>query len=127
EQKARAELLLHKFEYYEASALSYPKPVSTPTDEASALALLDQSINYQMRTDYAQKRLDLMDEYAGDPVLEHPKGINGEIWSGMNPSAFCALTEYIIKNEAAGGSVREQVEEYGGSEKSAEATYAQLL
>src|SRR5690606_29570476 len=67
-EQTRAELLLRSFEFYEASALSYPQSdsIEVPADEQAALELL-QDIKTSL--DMADKRVALMVEFEGHPVL----------------------------------------------------------
>ena len=62
-QKARAEMLLKAFEYYEASTISYLGLVRN---------LLQPDKDKEYYEDMSQKRLKLVDEFEGDPVLVHP-------------------------------------------------------
>ncbi|NLB42680.1 MAG: hypothetical protein GX815_10585, partial [Clostridiales bacterium] len=89
-QKARAELILKQFEYYEASALSYPKKVDAPTNAEDALLLLEESVNYQSKLDYAKKRFEILDSFEDDPILRHGSKLSTS-WSGLNPDAFGRL------------------------------------
>ncbi|RAV21869.1 DUF4838 domain-containing protein [Paenibacillus contaminans] len=127
-QKKRAELLLRAFEYYEASALSYPRAVPPLADEASALELLAQSADYETSMQYAQKRLTLLDEFRSDPLLVHPWDARTEkmVWSGLNANAFWRLVDYMKANEAAGGAVKQQAAILAGS-GGPEAAFANLL
>ncbi|MGD9496938.1 MAG: DUF4838 domain-containing protein [Armatimonadota bacterium] len=71
-QRARGELLLRAFEYYEASALAFPRAdesAAAPTTEAEALARLDTEFEPVVM---AQKRLRLALEFEDDPVLVMP-------------------------------------------------------
>ncbi len=56
EQRARAELLLRAFEYYEASAVSY-------------LGLVKNKEYYENMN---KKRYEMVNEFQKDPVLVHP-------------------------------------------------------
>ncbi|MCP4642335.1 MAG: DUF4838 domain-containing protein [bacterium] len=89
-QKARAELILRAFEYYEATAYAYlgdPDAGELAAEsEKQALALLDRAQGAQ---DYAQKRRELaLDVFPNDPVLIHPltitqySGLDGAAWGG---------------------------------------------
>jgi hypothetical protein len=63
-QQVRAKLILKAFEYYEASALSY-------------LGLIEKKYQHGKNRKYYQemnrKRLELINEFADDPVLVHPR------------------------------------------------------
>ena len=108
-QQARAQALEKAFEYYEASALSYPRPAAPPADEASATAMLQDAVdNVQSQIAYAQKRLSLVTEFASDPLLVQQRSPNlypGLLWSGWNASVFWTLVEYVKVNEPTGGPV----------------------
>ena len=77
-QKARAELLLKAFEYYEASALAYPRgeeaAPSEITNEAGALRRIE---TVAKKAGMAEKRRRLVEEvFAGHPVLKHPLALD---------------------------------------------------
>jgi hypothetical protein len=75
-QKARAELLLRAFEYYEASALSYPRDEVVPelATEAQAVAWMR---SVAQRSAMVQKRRDLAtEEFEGHPMLHHCMSID---------------------------------------------------
>jgi|LSQX01.3.fsa_nt_gb hypothetical protein len=88
-QKARARLLLQAFEYYEASALAYPKveagDAKPPASEAEALAMIAEG---ERQTKMAEKRIRLAEEWEKDPVLAHPLSparfplLSGRDWGG---------------------------------------------
>ncbi|UCH35748.1 MAG: DUF4838 domain-containing protein [Armatimonadota bacterium] len=72
-QRARAELLLQAFEYYEASALAYPRrePLSDPVaSERAALAVVDDAAG-RIAMDEKRRRLSL-EQFPDDPVLVQP-------------------------------------------------------
>ncbi|MFO8082182.1 MAG: DUF4838 domain-containing protein [Armatimonadota bacterium] len=76
DQHARAELLLRAFEYYEASAIAYPRSEPTPelATEHDALGFLR---GVQMRSEMAQKRRALSKEtFSGHPFLHHGTDID---------------------------------------------------
>lgn len=71
DQQARARLLLRAFEYYEASAIAYPRDEAPPqlATEADALAHLT---NVARRAEMAQKRRTLStQDFHSDPFLHH--------------------------------------------------------
>lgn len=111
-QKARAQKLLQAFEYYEASVLSYSRQVAVPENVNQALDLLDETImNLQAKLDLAKKRMTLIAQFAGNPVLQHPIGPQnyGDLkWTGWDPHTFWRLADYI-RQEQKDGPVREQV------------------
>ncbi|TMV45776.1 DUF4838 domain-containing protein [Paenibacillus mesophilus] len=111
-QKARANLLLRAFEYYEASALSYPKDTAAPADSASALAMLDE-MDRTLGTKQLmlQKRLDLVDAFKNDPVLVHyldPRTYS-LTWPLWNAKTYWDMAGYLERNEPNGGPVTDQV------------------
>ena len=88
-QKARARLLLQAFEYYEASALAYPKAEAgsarPPASEAEALAAIGEG---ERQARMAEQRLQLAKEWEKDLVLAHPLSptrfplLSGRDWGG---------------------------------------------
>lgn len=110
QQQARANLLLQAFEYYEASALSYPKdePVAVPANETEALDLFDDAM---VQVQMGEKRLQLAQQFSTDPVLQLPNNppltTNYESWSGMDGDKLSALVAWL-KQEPANGAVRQQ-------------------
>jgi len=112
QQTKRAELLLRSFEFYEASALSYPRsgPVDTPVSEQEAAAMLN---DIKQSFDMAKKRAELIVEFKGDPILEvplYPPGMGGN-WDGVQRSMISALKEYV-KTEPANGTIGQQLSEF---------------
>ncbi|MBP1990139.1 DUF4838 domain-containing protein [Paenibacillus eucommiae] len=110
-QKTRAQKLLQAFEFYEASALSYPQsgPIATPVNEQEALELLsDIQISLQM----AKKRTNLVKQYKGDPILELPgyPSIMGN-WDGVQNELMSALKSYVA-TEGENGVVRAQLNQF---------------
>jgi hypothetical protein len=112
QQKKRAELLLRSFEFYEASALSYPRngPVDIPANEQQAAAMLnDIKQSFAM----AKKRTELVTQFKGDPILEfpvYPPSMGGN-WDGVQRSLISALKEYV-KTEPANGTIGQQLTEF---------------
>ncbi|RAV17794.1 hypothetical protein DQG23_25620 [Paenibacillus contaminans] len=107
-QKARAEILMHAFEYYEASALSFPREegVTALQNSEQALALLADSVTSM---EMAQRRIELFEAFKTDPVLMPPPvGYKGADWSGLSNSVLTALLDWVV-NEPEGGAVREQL------------------
>ncbi|WP_158606427.1 DUF4838 domain-containing protein [Paenibacillus ginsengarvi] len=131
-QKARANLLLRAFEYYEASALSYPRIEGRPADTASALALLEHSVDlFGQRIELAGKRFTLLDDYKSNPALLQlmdARRFNQLVWSGWNAPEFWALVDYMRDREAAGGPVRLRAAELASTHPSPEGRqYASLM
>lgn len=112
QQKARANILLREFEYYEASALSYPKKYGTINDAETALSLLEDGA-MDTQINMAAKREQLIEEFKTDPVLMFavdPRNY-GLRWNGFNPDMFWALVDYLRANEPDGGVVTDRVYE----------------
>lgn len=108
-QRRRASNLLRAFEYYEASALSYPKPSSVPTNRNAAGTLLRESTDAaERRLRAAARRHELVAEFATDPVLVHPLPpqrwalLN---WSGWSVAEFWSMVRYLKDKEPRGGPV----------------------
>ncbi|WP_158560447.1 DUF4838 domain-containing protein [Paenibacillus contaminans] len=108
-QKARANLLLQAFEYYEASALSYARENTKPSNVSEAIALLDHVGNtIDSKMQLAQKRYDLLEQFKENPVLIDI--LPPYYWSGWNKFDFWNLVEYM-KGEAEGGEFTQKVNE----------------
>ncbi|MEF3308030.1 hypothetical protein PV433_03840 [Paenibacillus sp. GYB004] len=95
-QQARAGLLLRAFEFYEASALSYPRSgvVESPSNEQDALLMLEDLVqSYEM----GQKRMQLVTDFAGNPTLYLPLNppLHGGVWDGVQMSLISALQSYV--------------------------------
>lgn len=95
-QRARAGLLLRAFEFYEASALSYPRSgvVVPPANEQDALLMLEDLVqSYEM----GQKRMQLVTDFAGHPTLYLPlkPPLHGGVWDGVQMSLISALQSYV--------------------------------
>ncbi|MBP1990854.1 DUF4838 domain-containing protein [Paenibacillus eucommiae] len=109
-QQARAQLLMRSFEYYEASALSYPRetPVEPPVSEQEALAMLDEVIqSYEL----VEKRKELAAEFGGHPTLYLPLLQYAGVWDGIQRKMINALQIYT-DTEPANGTVREQLNQF---------------
>jgi hypothetical protein len=111
-QAARLQLLTRMFDYYEASAASYPRPVSTPTDEQSALTLLDFAAAPPL--DAVAQRAAVYAALQQDPLLkEILKGTTHYLnWSGWNGPAFWSLIDYVGANEVSGGAVTQAIADF---------------
>lgn len=118
-QQARANLILRAFEYYEASALSYPRETGEITSEAQALSLLDGDAIGE-RIMFAEKRISLFEQFMQDPILKSTTNPQkyGLIWNGLNPEEFWRLTDYIADYEKDGGAVTEKASEIANSQDS---------
>ncbi|MFC5407593.1 DUF4838 domain-containing protein [Cohnella soli] len=131
DQKARANLLLKAFEYYEASALSYPKAVGALSDTNAALKLLEYSLDFEPKMAYAKKRIELVEQYKTDNLLRHqwdPRSESTLLWSGLNANAFWRLADYIKAYEEDGGPVRQRLSELAApSQPDMSRNYAKLL
>jgi hypothetical protein len=68
DQRARANLILRAFEYYEASAISYAHNL---LDSVAAIFRSDKA-SKESFGDMSKKRLTLVNEFQKDPVLVHP-------------------------------------------------------
>ncbi len=110
DQLARAKLLLRAFEYYEASAIAYPRKSPAPelATEADALAYLDEVL---LRSQMAEKRRRLStDEFEGHPFLHHCTDIDhfstiaGIDWAGRG---LWTLFDWAAQSQA----VRTRLEE----------------
>jgi len=110
EQRARASLLLRGFEYYEASAIAYPRrrPAPELSSEENALAWLDD-IARRAEMAVARRRMSA-EEFEGHPFLHHcfqidryPM-ISGQDWAARD---LWTLFDWAARSEA----VRTRIEE----------------
>ncbi|NUR83513.1 MAG: DUF4838 domain-containing protein, partial [Nonomuraea sp.] len=126
QQKARATVLRRAYEFYEASALSYPRAVTPPTTQEAALAMLRGGVDaHQGRLDLAARRLALIKEFATDPVLVlqmNPASYPNLTWTGWNPGEYWSLVAYLRASEPTGGPVTDLA-----TSLSAEHAYARLV
>ncbi|MGC9317873.1 MAG: DUF4838 domain-containing protein [Armatimonadota bacterium] len=108
-QRARTELLLRAFEYYEASVIAYPREGAAPrpASEAEALEHIDRSLR---RTQMAQKRLRLaLEDFPGHPFLHFGTSIDryeavaGRDWGA---TTLWAVFDWALRSDA----VRERIE-----------------
>lgn len=129
-QKDRANVLLESFRFYEASALSYPRMVSTATTAVTANALLDNvEATLQRGLDTAAARDTIYQGYLAsaelafmDPFWQHLLR-----WSGWNFRPMWNVAQYIKTSEPSGGPVRTRVTTLAGGSVANLATYAQMI
>ncbi|MDF2669329.1 MAG: hypothetical protein K0R67_1635 [Paenibacillus sp.] len=130
-QKARANMLLRAFEYFEASVLSYPQATTPPSDETEALAMLEQAAGtFQERLQMGEKRLALLEEFKTDPVLIHMSSALSKstlVWSGYNVDEFWFLVNYMKQQEPSGGPVTDSAVQLSEGFSPSSREYAQLL
>lgn len=103
-QQARAELLLRAFDYYEASAFSYPTREVYPASESEALQQLDDAVTSIV---LGEERFDIYNQLKLDPVLKSlgdpTANVNGDLlWFGWNPYLFWNLAGYLAAEPPAG-------------------------
>ncbi len=111
-QRARGELLMRAFEYYEASALAYPRAerIAAPETEEEALAQLESNF---APVAYAQKRLRLAREFEDDPVLVHPlppTRYAATTGSGWGTDRMWQLYEWVQESDAVRARVADLAE-----------------
>ncbi|WP_146762326.1 DUF4838 domain-containing protein [Paenibacillus contaminans] len=108
-QKVRAGLMMQSFEYYEASALSFPRTsASVPADEDEAqhyLAFIKNSYAY------AKKRVELRESFRGDPILEISDYLNAAKWDGIQFKMINALQQYL-QNHPEAADVAEELDSF---------------
>lgn len=129
-QHARVTVLLRAFEYYEASALSYPKPIEVPRTQRQILALIRTTLDeLSMRTELANRRLDLVKQYRTDPVLRHPTEpfSLGLVWTGHNPDIFWNIVDYLATAEPDGGPATIMLASYKRSPSTVAGRFAALV
>jgi len=130
-QQARAQFLLTEFEYYEASALSFPRRTPRPTSPGVARQLLEDVVaGLDSAVAYAAKRATLLTQFAADPVLKQSNNAlsAGVVWSGWNLYTLWDIATYIRDNPAQSASLRKRVNGLITSGASADVQgYARLL
>lgn len=130
-QRARANLLLTAFEYYEASVLSYPLTVEAPATETEALAMLEQaSSSFTTRLLMGEKRFELLEQFKTHPVLVHlssPLSKSTLLWTGYNLDELGHLSAYIRTNESSGGAVTNRLMDLAAGLDPSSRDYAKLL
>lgn len=101
EQRARAEYLMGTFEFYEASALSYPRTqaVPVPADEASALAMV---ADFRQSIEMAEKRK----QYIADNQMKYM-----QMWDGVQQVLINALLAYVAAHEDENGVIRGELDQ----------------
>lgn len=113
EQRSRAEKLLQAFEFYETSALSYPRTVAAPATSAAALAMVDGiEGTWRTRAALAQRRLDLIASVRTDPLMLHMNDAVskwGLTWGAWNESEFWGLHDHLTSQEPAGGPLTDRL------------------
>jgi len=118
-QKARAQMLLTAFEYYELSVLSYPRTCPPLADAAEALAMLaDGAIT--RRVELAKQRMQVVEKLKADPLLKHSRdpeqyAAYGLVWSGWNAQQFWRLADFVKNGGQAGKQVHERIKELSES------------
>ncbi|QNK58947.1 DUF4838 domain-containing protein [Paenibacillus sp. PAMC21692] len=127
QQQKRANLLMRSFEYYEASALSYPrdKDITPPAADDEAVNLLLDNI---ASMEYAQKRMDLVNEFVGNPILEFqltPPTFGG-MWSGLQDGVFNTLADYL-EHAPTEGEFIQKLKEMSSSDTITVRNYSLLL
>lgn len=124
QQKARANVIREAFDFYEASALSYPKETMTPSNDESALMFVDDLLRIMdQRIDMAERRYDLRmtNEYS------RPKDRNLWIrtkledywwndWTGWNTQDLDRLVSYLTAYEPMGGVVTDRLKTFRQSD-----------
>ena len=101
EQRKRADFLMGTFEFYEASALSFPrtKPVPIPADEEEALAMI---ADFHLSIDRANFRL----QYIEENQMRYL-----QMWDGVQQVLIDALNLYVDANEDESGTIRQALEQ----------------
>lgn len=115
-QKARAELMLRAFEYYEASALSYPKEENAvyTTDEASSLQAVEQmAASFAL----AEQRHRLIEEFKANPLLKLYMDpiFWGLKWTGLNGVTAASLIGWCRSNPGLASTAVNRARELANS------------
>ncbi len=95
-QKVRADKMMKSFEYYEASAKSFPR---TSAAEPANLEQAEQYLAFiKASPAYAKTRVQLRNEFMGDPILEISDYLNPAYIDGVQTKMIEALSSYLDKN-----------------------------
>jgi len=111
-QRARVTMLLRSFEYYEASALSFPVEFEPVSNTADALALVADLDRDQDRwAEAASARSVIAAGLAADPVLRLATDPSryGLLWTGYSGSLLWELVDHLTTSEPNGGQVTDAV------------------
>lgn len=100
DQKSRAAELLKTFAYFEASALSYPRPPEPPRSPADASRLLaTEAARLDPAVQWATRRHEVVAAFAGDPLRSRYTEIKRLLWTGWNCFASWELGRYLHRHE----------------------------
>jgi hypothetical protein len=127
-QQTRAAKLFKAFEFVEASIISYPKQIESPTNSAEAMTTLNEIIDtLTIKLQMADKRDQLIEEFKNDPMLALSFVPNVEA-SGWNKNSFWGLVDYLKQQEPYGGQVTDRLVELSILDTSSpESEFARLV
>jgi len=128
DQRARAELIMDTFRYYEAGYLSYPRSVAAPKNAAQAKKLASATIaELPNRTSHAAERLLIEARQEADPVLRHRLDHRRyqHTWTGYSGSAFWHLVD-AVRGDTDGPVARELVRAAAGPAGESGTRFARL-
>lgn len=118
QEQSRAELLHRVHAFHEASALSYPRPVPTPTTTGEAIALVNKwATDVDRNLNLAAQRPELhrlaYENSTVFPGIYSGPTLSGRggLWSGWNGSAIFALGDYLRTHEPQAGPTRTRIAE----------------
>ncbi|GBG05891.1 hypothetical protein PAT3040_00376 [Paenibacillus agaridevorans] len=95
-QQVRADKMMQSFEYYEASAKSFPR---TSAVEPENLEQAEQYVAFIKDSyEYAKTRVELRNGFLGDPILEISDYLNPAQFDGVQSKMIEALLSYLEKN-----------------------------
>ncbi|MBP1992509.1 DUF4838 domain-containing protein [Paenibacillus eucommiae] len=100
-QYKRAKFLMEGFEFYEASALSFPRiePVAAPADEAAALTMLAE---FRQSLQMAELRK----QYIAEKQMRYMQQ-----WNGVQEVLLHALQSYVDLHEDENGPIRQAIDQ----------------
>ncbi|MFW6598299.1 DUF4838 domain-containing protein [Propionibacteriaceae bacterium Y2011] len=108
EQHRRGDALVKEFEYYEASALSYPRDLPAPTTSAEALAMInDLAATIDRSVAMAVRRKQVFEEMQADELHKKPGAhfeAYGAAWSGWNTKTMIKIADFV-RSGAEGADV----------------------
>jgi len=112
-RRARAEMIMETFRYYEAGCLSYPGAVPVPTSTGQVLALAAaMRRTLSTRIAAATTRLEIEARQEADPVLrgriDHRR--YQHTWTGYNGAELWHLVDHLRANNPRSGAVARSLE-----------------
>lgn len=114
--QARVASMLKTFAYYEASALSYPRPPAPLASAQEASALLEAEIaGVDAAIGWANSRKTILANFTGDPLRSHYLSSGRTTWTGWNCFSIWDLGKYIEAVQPGSANLRTRLAELATS------------